>query len=109
MAVGGSMELPRGLGTLTFDGYRQWVVLQLADDPGRSVTLFGAFAAILGLLGSLFVRPRRVWVRAGPDSTGRTLVTIGALSRSDGVDLAEDVEATLGAVVVPSSRAPSRE
>jgi cytochrome c biogenesis protein len=109
LPVGGSIQLPRGLGSLTFDGYRQWVVLQLADDPGRDVTLLGAVAAILGLLGSLFVRPRRVWVRASPDGTGRTLVEIGALSRSDGVDLAEDVESTLGAVGVRSTRETSRE
>jgi cytochrome c biogenesis protein len=109
LAVGGTMALPRGLGTLTFDGYRQWVVLQLAADPGRDLTLAGAIAAIAGLLGSLFVRPRRVWVRAAPDGAGRTLVEVGALSRSDGVDLAEDVEATLSALTAPIPRTVSRE
>jgi cytochrome c biogenesis protein len=91
LAVGETMTLPRGLGSVTFDGYRQWVVLQVAHDPGRELTLLGAALAILGLLGSLFVRPRRLWVRAAPDGAGRTVVVVGALARSDGPDIAADV------------------
>jgi cytochrome c biogenesis protein len=98
LAIGETMTLPRGLGSLTFDGYRQWVVLNLADDPGRQLTLLGAALAILGLLGSLFVRPRRLWVRATPDGAGRTVVEVGALARSDGPDLAADVAGVVDAV-----------
>jgi len=98
LAIGETMTLPRGLGTLTFDGYRQWVVLNLTDDPGRELTLLGAALAILGLLGSLFVRPRRLWVRATPDGAGRTVVDVGALARSDGPDLAADVGGVLDAL-----------
>jgi cytochrome c biogenesis protein len=98
LAVGQTMALPGGQGSLTFDGYRQWVVLQLADDPGRGLTLLGAVLAVLGLLGSLFVRPRRLWVRATADGAGRTVVDVGALARSDGPDLAADVAAVLDAV-----------
>jgi cytochrome c biogenesis protein len=98
LAIGETMNLPRGLGSLTFDGYRQWVVLQLADDPGRRLTLLGAALAILGLLGSLFVRPRRLWVRATADGAGRTVVDVGALARSDGPDLAADVAGVVDAV-----------
>ncbi|MGQ0844312.1 MAG: cytochrome c biogenesis protein ResB [Sporichthyaceae bacterium] len=92
LAVGDSMELPDGLGTLTFDGYKEWVVLQVVDTPGRALALGGGIAAIVGLLGSLFVRPRRLWVRAELDEGGRTVVDVGALARSDGADLATDVE-----------------
>jgi cytochrome c biogenesis protein len=98
LATGQTMTLPGGQGSLTFDGYRQWVVLQLADDPGRGLTLLGAVLAVLGLLGSLFVRPRRLWVRARLDGAGRTVVDVGALARSDGPDLAADVAAVLDAV-----------
>ena len=41
---------------------------------------------VLGLLLSLFVRRRRVWVRAVPAGTGadgRTVVEVGGLSRTD--------------------------
>jgi cytochrome c biogenesis protein len=98
LGIGETLTLPRGLGSLTFDGYRQWVVLNLADDPGRQLTLLGAALAILGLLGSLFVRPRRLWVRAAPDGAGRTVVDVGALARSDGPDNAADVAGVLDAL-----------
>ena len=54
-----------GEGTITFDGYRSWVNLQIVNDPGKSYALFGAIFALLGLLFSLFARQRRIWVKAG--------------------------------------------
>ncbi len=42
--------------------------------------------ALIGLLGSLFIRPRRVWVRARRDEEG-TLVEVAALDRSGGGDV----------------------
>ena len=43
--------------------------------------------ALIGLLGSLFIRPRRVWVRARREGDG-TLVEVAALDRSGGGDTA---------------------
>jgi cytochrome c biogenesis protein len=54
-----------GYGTITFDGWKSWVNLQIVDDPGKMYALFGALFAILGLLISLFTRQRRIWVRVG--------------------------------------------
>jgi cytochrome c biogenesis protein len=51
------------------------------------VTLLGVVLALVGLLGSLFIRPRRVWVRARRRD-GTTLVEVAALDRSGGGDLA---------------------
>jgi cytochrome c biogenesis protein len=42
--------------------------------------------ALIGLLGSLFIRPRRVWVRARRVD-GSTLVEVAALDRSGGGEL----------------------
>ncbi|MGQ0467719.1 MAG: cytochrome c biogenesis protein ResB [Sporichthyaceae bacterium] len=98
LAVNDRMDLPGG-GSITFDGYREWVVLQIVDTPGRALALAGGIAAIVGLLGSLFVRPRRLWVRAEHDEDGRTVVAVGALARSDGADLATDVERVREAIV----------
>ena len=50
-------------GSITFEGYIPWVNLQIVKDPGKKFALFGAIAAILGLLASLFARQRRIWVR----------------------------------------------
>ena len=54
-----------GYGTITFDGWKSWVNLQIVDDPGKMYALFGALFAILGLLISLFTRQRRIWVKVG--------------------------------------------
>lgn len=54
-------------GSLTFEGYVQWVNLQIVDDSGKNYALLGAIVSILGLLASLFTRRRRVWIRVGTD------------------------------------------
>ena len=52
-----------GTGTITFDGWKSWVNLQIVDDPGKMYALLGALMAILGLISSLFTRQRRIWVK----------------------------------------------
>jgi cytochrome c biogenesis protein len=52
-------------GSITFDGYKSWVNLQIVDDPGKMYALVGAILAILGLLLSLFTRQRRIWIKSG--------------------------------------------
>jgi cytochrome c biogenesis protein len=83
LAVGQSIKLPGGAGTLTFTGYRQWISLAITYDPGQLPALIAGLAALAGLLLSFFVRRRRVFVRAYPGPAGRTLVDVGGLARSD--------------------------
>ena len=45
------------------DGWSRWVKLQVGDSPGAPLALVSIAFAVLGLCLSLFVRPRRVWVR----------------------------------------------
>jgi len=47
--------------------------------------------ALLGLMGSLFIRSRRVWVRATATADG-TLVEVAALERSGGGDIRSVLE-----------------
>ena len=54
-------------GSITFEGYVQWVNLLIVDDPGKNLALLGAIVAILGLLASLFTRRRRIWIRFGSE------------------------------------------
>lgn len=52
-------------GSITFEGYVQWVNLNFVADPGKHLALLGGTVAILGLLVSLFTRRRRIWIRVG--------------------------------------------
>ncbi len=83
---GQTIALPDGKGSVTFHGVKHWTRLQISRTPDIWVTLLGVVLALVGLLGSLFIRPRRVWVRARR-SDGVTLVEVAALDRSGGGDL----------------------
>jgi cytochrome c biogenesis protein len=90
-----TVALPDGMGSVTFDGMSRFVKLQVSRSPGDLVALGGVVLALLGLLGSLFIRPRRVWVkvrRAGDGSDRRTLVEVAGLDRSAGGDLAGEID-----------------
>ncbi|HEU4512157.1 MAG TPA: cytochrome c biogenesis protein ResB [Nocardioidaceae bacterium] len=91
IAMGQTKELPDGAGTITFDGVERWVKLQVSDKPGKGIALGGVLLAIAGLLASLFIRPRRAWVRVREED-GRTLVELAGLDRSAGGDLAEEID-----------------
>jgi len=103
MAVGQTKQLPGG-GSIRFDGVDSWVKLQISNAPGKGVALVGVLLGILGLLGSLFVRPRRTWVRVRRED-GRTLVEVAGLDRSAGGDLEGEVDELCRAV---EDAAPAR-
>ncbi|WP_082126598.1 cytochrome c biogenesis protein ResB [Allosalinactinospora lopnorensis] len=84
LSPGDTWELPDGSGAITFTGYRDFASLQVNSDPARLPALLAASAAVLGLLATLFVRPRRVWVRARPGEDGRTVVELAGLSKTEG-------------------------
>nr|WP_234401684.1 cytochrome c biogenesis protein ResB [Thermobifida halotolerans] len=83
LSPGDSWELPNGA-TIEFTGHRDYVSLQVTSDPARPYALASAVAAVLGLLCTLFVQPRRAWVRARRGEDGRTVVEIGGLVKSEG-------------------------
>ena len=99
---GASVDLPDGMGRITFDGLRQFTKLQISASPGKEVPLVAGVLAILGLVMSLTIRPRRAWVRARPEG-GRTVVEVARLDRVSGDDLGSDV-----AALVRSLRAGER-
>lgn len=84
-------DLPDGLGSISFDGVERYVKLQVASNPGEWWALVGMILALLGLLGSLFIRPRRVWVAVRRED-GRTLVEIAGLDRSSAGTLSEKID-----------------
>jgi len=92
---GQSLDLPDGAGSVTFEGVERWNKLQISRTPGMHVTLAGVVLALVGLLLSLFIRPRRVWVRArrddGADDDGPTTVEVAGLDRSTAGDVQAEV------------------
>jgi len=91
LRLGQTVQLPQGMGSVTFKGLQTWVKLQINDQPGKVIPLVGVLAAIGGLLCTLFIRPRRTWVRVRDDG-GRTVVEIAALDRVSGGDPGGHVE-----------------
>jgi cytochrome c biogenesis protein len=83
LAPGATMELPDG-GSITFERVDRWASLQVARNPGTGPALAAAVLALAGLMLSLFVRRRRVWVRAAAAPDGRTLVEVAGLARNEG-------------------------
>ncbi|WP_435770054.1 cytochrome c biogenesis protein ResB [Nocardioides sp. SYSU DS0651] len=109
---GDTVELPDGLGSVTFESVEPWIRVQISQTPGKEVALAGVVLALIGLCASLFVRPRRVWVRARPadrgapagdggdtmdgtDGTGGTLVEVAVLDRSGNGETDEVLAALL--------------
>jgi cytochrome c biogenesis protein len=63
LGPGQSGKLPNGL-EVGFAGLKQYSVLTFARDPGVPIVGAGAALILLGLVPSLYVTRRRVWVRA---------------------------------------------
>jgi cytochrome c biogenesis protein len=94
---GRTVRLPDGMGSISFDGLSRAVQLQISSSPAKVVPLVGVLAAIAGLTASLFIRPRRTWVRAGRES-GSTVVQVAGLDRVAGGDLAGAVDGIVTAI-----------
>lgn len=68
-----------------FDGYERFVSMQVSHGPAQNWVLLSATVMLSGLLVSLFIRRRRIWVRLVPVGVDgqRTAVTIAGLARTD--------------------------
>lgn len=107
LQLGDTVRLPGGRGTVTFEGVREWNRLQVSSRPGQGAALGGVIVALLGLLASLYVRPRRVWVRARRDDDATT-VEVAVLDRSGETDL-DDAVAEILALVTGSAHGRTDE
>ncbi len=89
----GGFTLPDDLGSITFDGWSRWVNLQISQTPGNTMTLVSLSIGVVGLCASLYIRPRRLFVRVAEDRA-----TTGGLDRADAATgLAEQVRDLLAA------------
>jgi cytochrome c biogenesis protein len=79
LGPGQSGRLANGM-VVSFTDLRQYSVFTLARDPGVPVVAVGAALLLCGLVPSLYVTRRRVWVRAVPAGPGATRVELAGLA-----------------------------
>jgi cytochrome c biogenesis protein len=65
---------------VSFAGLKQYSVFTLARDPGVPIVAVAAALLLAGLVPSLYVTRRRVWVRAAPTGPGTTRVELAGLA-----------------------------
>jgi cytochrome c biogenesis protein len=95
LSPGQTTKLPDGT-KIRFDSVQKWVSLQVSHDPTQVYVLVFALLMLGGLIVSLTVKRRRVWVRVSrtpadeSGDTGRTVVEIGGLARTDQAGYGEE-------------------
>ncbi|HTZ44247.1 MAG TPA: cytochrome c biogenesis protein ResB [Jatrophihabitans sp.] len=109
LSVGQTLTLPDGT-TVRFDGYKQWATLQVSHDPTQGWLLLVAVLMVLGLLSSLAVRRRRVWLRIVPAGDGLgSVIAVGGLARNDSGNFGAEFAAILERMVREVGPAPAAE
>ena len=94
---GQTAQLPDGRGSITFDSVQRWAGLSIRYDPGKILALGGSIAALAGLIASLVIRRRRVFVRVRP-AGGRTVVSIGGLAKGEDPGMGSTIQDLLSTI-----------
>jgi cytochrome c biogenesis protein len=103
LRAGDQVRLDQGsaVGTVVrFDGAVPFVNLQVSHDPGQTWVLVFALTMMAGLLVSVVVRRRRVWIRIVPAGSqtgmepapGTVNVELGGLARTDNSGWGDEFE-----------------
>ena len=95
---GESANLPNGLGSVSFDSLRRYASLDVDYNPGQGWVLFFALFSLAGLIMSLVIPRRRVWVKLTEDG-----FQVAALARGDDPLLAK-VVADVSSQLTPSKK-----
>ncbi|TQS39758.1 cytochrome c biogenesis protein ResB [Cryptosporangium phraense] len=98
LSVGETWTLDDGT-KLQFVGVKEFMTVQVGHDPGEKIVLVAAVFMLLGLITSLTVRRRRLFVRISPD--GR--MAVGGLARTDPDRFASEFDALSQRLVAAQS------
>ncbi|CAM3660322.1 cytochrome c biogenesis protein ResB [Tsukamurella ocularis] len=101
LSVGQSTTIEDGT-QVRFDGVTNFAALQVSHNPAQNWTLVFAIGMLGGLIVSLTVRRRRVFVRLTPREGGGTVMEIAGLARTDQAGWTEDFEALADRLVGPN-------
>ena len=93
LGPGATYTLPEGKGSISFDGLKRYIGVDIRATPGQGGVLVFSLLAVAGLVASLYISRRRVWVRTGTHPDGRTMVEYGLLARGEDHRLAGETEA----------------
>lgn len=83
LSPGETHQLPGDMGSVEFEEVQDYIAIDITYDPGETAVLVFALTATGGLIASLYLRRRRIWVTAESNDAGRTLVQYGLLSRGE--------------------------
>lgn len=75
-----------------FDGAVPFVNIQLSYDPAQLWVLVFAMTMMAGLVVSLVVRRRRIWIRITPGDSSTVSVELGGLARTDNSGWGDEFE-----------------
>ena len=91
LSAGQDTRLPDGT-LVRFDGAVPFVNLQVSHDPAQVWVLVFAMTMMGGLIVSLVIRRRRVWVRLTRGPAGTVNVELGGLARTDNSGWGDEFE-----------------
>jgi cytochrome c biogenesis protein len=83
LGLGDRVDLPNGLGSIELVALPRFVSLDVHHDAAQGWVLLFASLSLAGLIASLFVPRRRMWVKAVPAAGGGLSLEYAGLARGD--------------------------
>ncbi|WP_375388438.1 cytochrome c biogenesis protein ResB [uncultured Amnibacterium sp.] len=90
LRIGQTRTLPDGLGSVTLDGITRFAAFDIHHDPSQGLVALFVALAVIGLIASLLVPRRRLWVKVREEGDG-IVVEYAGLARGDDPNLARAV------------------
>lgn len=87
LAIGQTQTLPNGLGTIRLNGISRYAAFDVHHDPSQGFVAVFVALAVLGLIVSLLVPRRRMWVKVAEEREGEVALEYAALARGDDPNL----------------------
>lgn len=105
---GQTIKLPGNRGSITLNDVPRWAGLSVRTNPGMMPALIGALLALTGLIMSMVLHRRRIFVRArraenSYEGSARTLLVIGGLAKSEDPRLQVALDALLEQIATRAS------